>query len=328
MPRPSPVREGFRTAIRYPGLAAAEIAWRWSFGAAAWGLLIFACFAYLHSLTVTDADWLLIRTKVPTLVAEALRHIFSGSWPRLFRAAAVLLPAISVLWIFAASLARWASLRALLAETRGRFRTLLGLHFLRAATALAAWVGYLGALLVAGFAASRGVNDRPGLFLLVFFLIAAIIGFFHGRLRWYLFLAGIFAVRDGSDSFASIAAAFDAYRDRRRAFLSLAAIMWVVRSLVLVAATVVSLVPLGVLRRSSWIPVAVVLALITLVYFVVADFLFVARLAAYVEILRDEPVAVPPVESPVQPPPDSATYSQSSDAAGAPGTSALGAADV
>ena len=309
MSRPSPIAAGFRTALRRPGLAAAEIAWRWSFGAAAWALVIFTLVTYLHSLTVTNADWLLLRTRTPPLVAEALRHILRGSGPRLLRAAAVLLPAISLLWIGAASVARWVSLRALLDESRGRFGSVLGLHFLRAAAALAAWIGYLGALLIAGFAASRGLNDRPGLFLLVFFLAAAVIGFFHGRLRWYLSLANIFAVRDGCDSLASVAAAFDAYRERRRAFLSLAAVMWVVRLFVILAATVASLVPLGVLQSSSWRPAAVALALITLVYCVVADFLFVARLAACVEILSVEPAPAPEVPSETIPAPAAAAES-------------------
>lgn len=303
MPRSSPIREGFRTVLRRPGLAAAEIAWRWSFAAAACTLLIFTLATYLHSLAVTNTDWLLLRTRTPPLVAEALRHIVNGSGPRLLRAAAVLLPAISLLWIAAASVARWASLRALLDECRGRFTSVLALHFLRAAAALAAWIGYLGALLIAGFAASRGPNDRPGLFLLVFFAIATVIGLFQGRLRWYLALGSIFAVRDGCDAFAAVAAAFDAYRERRRAFLSLAAVMWVIRLFVVLAATIASLVPLGAMQGSSWKPAAVVLGLITLVYFVVADFLFVARLAAYVEILRDEPK---PVAVPAAPVPDSA----------------------
>lgn len=301
MPRPSSIATGFRTAVRQPALVAGEIAWRWSFGVAAWGLLLFTFFAYLHSLTISSADWLMLRTKAPPLMAEAVRHILSGSGPRLLRAAAVLLPAFTVMWIAAASVGRWASLRALM-ETHGRFRTILGLHFLRAAGALAAWIGYLGALLVAGFVASRGPEDQSGLFLLVFFVLSGVVGVIHGRIRWYLFLANLLAARDGSDAFSSVAAAFDIYRQRRGRFLSLAAAMGGIRIGLVIGVTIVSLVPTGMLASSAWKLLVVVLAIITLAYFVISDFLFVARLAAYVDILRDDPEPAPVVAASTEPP--------------------------
>ncbi|HVP42077.1 MAG TPA: hypothetical protein VMS96_01520 [Terriglobales bacterium] len=306
MPQSSPIAAGFRTAIRRPAVFFGEIAWRWAFGAAAWGLLLLTLFAYLESLTITDADWLLLRTKAPPLMAEAVRHILSGSGPRLLRAAAILLPALAAMWIVAASFARWASLRALIEQPRGRFRTVLGLHFLRAAGGLAAWIGYLGALLIAGFAASRDAEDHPGLFLLIFFVLAAVVGFFHGWLRWYLFLANILAVRDGSDAFSAIAAAFDTYRRRRARFLALAAAMGGIRLFLLIGVTIVSLVPVSVVG-SAWKLLAILLVLITLAYFLIADFLFVARLAAYIDILRDEPEPEPAstVPAPSRPSPES-----------------------
>ncbi len=298
MPRPSPIAAGFRAAFRRPAVFVGEIAWRWAFGTAVWGLLILVFFAYLQSLTISDADWLLLRTKTPPLMAEAVRHILSGSGPRLLRAAAILVPALAAMWTVAASLGRWASLRALVKDPRGRFRTVLGLHFLRAAGGLAAWIGYLGALLVAGFAASRDLEDRPGLFLLVFFAVAAVVGFCHGRIRWYLFLANILAVRDGHDAFSAVAAAFDIYRRRRSRFLALAAGMGAIRIALLIGVTLVSLVPIGLMAGMDWRLLFLLLVLFTLAYFLLADFLFVARLGAYIEILRDDPEPEPLTAAP------------------------------
>lgn len=321
MPRPSPIATGFRTALRQPALVAGEIAWRWSFGAAAWGLLLFTFFSYLQSLTITSGDWLMLRTKAPPLMAEAVRHILSGSGPRLLRAAAVLLPALAAMWVIAASLGRWASLRALMEDCRGRFRTILGLHFLRAAGALAAWIGYLGALLAAGYVASRGLEDRPGLFLLTFFVLSGIVGFFHGRIRWYLFLANLLAARDGSDAFSAISTAFDIYRRRRSRFFTLAAAMGAIRLGLLIAVTFVSLVPVGVLASTAWKLLILILLAITLAYFVVADFLFVARLAAYADILREpepEPVAATSLSPPVPAGPDLPATPDACSATGTP----------
>ena len=301
MPRPSAIAAGFRATWQRPAVFFGEIAWRWALGVAAWGLLLFTFFAYLHSLTISNTDWLLLRSRVPPLMSEAIRHVLSGSGPRLLRAAAVLLPAFTLMWVVAASLGRWASLRALIDEPRGGFGTVLGLHFLRAAGALAAWIGYLGALLAAGFAASRDAQDHPGLFLLVLFVLTAIVGFFHGRVRWYLFLANLVAVRDGSDAFTAIAAAFDAYRKKRARFLGLAAAMGGLRLGLLIAVSVVSLAPVAMLPAPAWRLLVLLLVMITLAYFVVADFLFVVRLAAYVEILRDEPEPEPVTIVPAPP---------------------------
>ena len=71
----------------------------------------------------------------------------------------------------------------------------------------------------------------------------------------------------------------------------------------LIGVTVVSLAPIAMLPGSAWKPLTLLLGLITLAYFVIADFLFVARLAAYVEILRDEPEPEPVVAIVAPPPP-------------------------
>ncbi len=304
MPRPSPIAAGFRAAFSRPALVASEIAWRWSCGAAAWLVLLFAFFTYLHSIRISNTDLMLLRSRVPPLMAEAVRNMLEGTGPRLLRAAAVLLPAFALLWVVAAAFARWASLRSLIEEPRGRLRTVLGLHFLRAAVALAAWTGYLGALLAAGYFASRDIEDRPGLFLLIFFAGAVVVGFVHGRIRWYLFLANLLAVRDGCDAFAAVSAAFDHYRARRGRFLSLGLAMGAIRLGLLIAVTVLSLLAMGLIAGTAWRLLLLILALITLGYFAVADFLFVARLAAYVDILRDEPEPEPfPAIPPAAPDP-------------------------
>lgn len=289
MARRSPIAAGFRAAFSRPALVASEIAWRWCCGIAAWLIVLFAFFTYLHSIRVSHADLVLLRSRVPPLMAEAVRNMLEGTGPRLLRAAAVLLPAFTAIWVAGASFGRWAGLRSLIEEPRGRFRTVLGLHFLRAAAALAAWIGYLGALLFAGFVVSRGTHDNPALFLLIFFIGAIVIGFLHGRIRWYLFLANLLAVRDGGDAFSAVTAAFDQYRSRRARFLSLGLAMGAIRLGLLIAVTVLSLVATGLIAGTAWRLLVLILVLITLAYFAVADFLFVARLAAYVEILRDEP---------------------------------------
>src|SRR5437899_9871445 len=71
----SPVQQGFAAVHRVPGALAAEVAWRWCFGTAALGLLALVWIEFLKSIHVTDADVLLLRTRAPLLVADALAHM-------------------------------------------------------------------------------------------------------------------------------------------------------------------------------------------------------------------------------------------------------------
>src|SRR5215467_10642978 len=116
----SPTTEGFRTMFRKPSLSIGEIAWRWSFGAAACVLLGLTFLSYLDSLPVDRTDMLLLRTRHPVLVAQAFSHIFHGSVMRVVFASIVLFSALALLWILLASLGRGATLVPLLDYIRDR----------------------------------------------------------------------------------------------------------------------------------------------------------------------------------------------------------------
>jgi len=191
----SPTIEGFRSIFRRPALPLAEVAWRWSFGAAAFVLIGLGILEYLDSLPVSPTDMLMLRTGHPVLVSSALSHIARGSGFRLVLAFVFLFSTLAILWIVLASIGRAATLDALIgyirkqartaleqvpgiaigtpttsdivdASSGWRLRSLAGLHFLRAALALAACAGCLGALILAGFVSSKN-HPQPGL---VFFL--------------------------------------------------------------------------------------------------------------------------------------------------------------
>ena len=173
MSRISPTIEGFRAAFRQPSLTLAEIAWRWTVGATATALVAFSLLEYLDTLPVTAGDILLLRTRQPILIGQALGHIFRGSAPRIVIAELVAAIALTGLWIFAASMGRATTVRSLIdyfAERQksaiggeklipgsslpaaspksSRLGSLLRLNFLRAAVTLAALLGLLGALIL------------------------------------------------------------------------------------------------------------------------------------------------------------------------------------
>ena len=190
MPRISPTLEGFRAAFRRPSLTLAEISWRWAVGATATALVAFSLLEYLDTLPVTGSDILLLRTRQPILIGQALGHIFHGSAPRIVMAELLAAIALICLWIFAASMGRATTVRSLIdyfsekrkstvggeefvpitdpavAPQKGsHLGSLLRLNFLRASVTLAAILGLVGALILVhmvsiGFsssAASAGV---------------------------------------------------------------------------------------------------------------------------------------------------------------------------
>jgi hypothetical protein len=294
-----PARAGFRAVFQRPRVWIAEIAWRWLFGGAALGLLAFTLLGYLDSLPVSNADRLMLRSGAPLLIADALSHILQGSGERLLRAAAVLVPGLSVLWTLAAGIGRAATLGPLVPQGTPRLRPLLGLSFLRTALALAGIAAYMGSAVLAGVVARSGETVRPDFFFAIFIPLFVLVVFCWTVLNWFLSLAPLFAVRDGSDMMGSIAASVHLYRRNRRDFAAVGTIFGIIRLFALVAVTMLSLAVANLWGTISGAAVIALVAAISMVYFAMADFLYVSRLAAYAEILeRDrsaEPITAPAV---------------------------------
>src|SRR5437867_11880375 len=111
MKRPSPTLEGFRILFRVPSLGLAEISWRWTFGLALTASLAFAFREYMSSLPITAAEMLLLRTRQPVLILQAIARILRGSAPRAVSDLIILAVALIIAWIVFASLGRAAILK-------------------------------------------------------------------------------------------------------------------------------------------------------------------------------------------------------------------------
>lgn len=307
----SPTLEGFRAILQSPSFGLAEIAWRWSFGAAASLLLGFSFFEYLDTLPVSRGDLLLLRTTQPALVSQAVQHIFHGSALRVIETAVILALTLGVAWVVIASLARAATIKALLAHFRDKnistsnqpekknwhLRSLYMLNGFRFGTTLAAAVGLLAAVLLGG-AVSRPDNPAPGSALLIVLTIAILVWVSWSTLNWFLLLAGIFVVADGQNTLGAIAAAVGLCRTRPGSVFAAGTWFGLAHLTAFAVASSVVAFPLGL---ASILPAGVVLGgvlLVTLLYFAVADFLYVGRLAAYVAIVELPDAAVSTETSP------------------------------
>jgi hypothetical protein len=294
-----PVRAGFRAVLCQPALLVAELAWRWAFGAAAWALILLSVHRFLSSMTVSQAEVQLARTWQPFLVADVVARILAANWAAALRATVILVVGIFALWIFAVTVGRAATLKALLAQAQAepavRGRTiivpLLVLHSFRAAISLAALVAWVGGLMLVG-ASVPNPQDNPGLVLLVGFGILFLVGLFWSIANWFLALAPIFIVRDARGALAAVADSFGFYSSRTSAYLSVASWFGLLRFLALFFALMFSLIPIGMVGQASPAAIVITVIVLSLAYFAFADFLYVSRLAAFVFLASETTASV------------------------------------
>jgi hypothetical protein len=273
----SAIGKGFEALGREPALLLAEIAWRWSFAAAAWLVTLVAALEYVNSIPVTWREELLVRSRQPLLALAAVVHALQGSGARLAGGVAVAATALAVLWIWCAALGRLATLNALVPGAGGgAYRSLLGLSFLRAGLLLAALLAAAGALILAGFTAPDGVRSP-----VVAMVLIACIWLVWALLNWLMSVAAIFVVGKGEDTFAGIAAAADFVRENfgEVVLTSLPFVLLHYAALAAAAAAVVLIFHLmaQVSAGAGWAILAIAAG-----YFLYADFLYITRLAAYV----------------------------------------------
>jgi hypothetical protein len=322
----SPTAEGFRAAFRRPSFTLAEISWRWAMGASATALFVFGLFQYLGTLPVNSGELLFLHSRHPYLVAQAIAHILRGSLNRAVMAGLLAALTTALLWIIVASLGRIAIIRAMLDYFRtgsagkllggaapgeqvaarnvstSPFQALTRLNFLRLAVALAAIFGFLGASILAGFVSSDA-HPRPGLAFLLFLPLAGLIWLAWGSLNWLLSLAGLFSVRDGEDVLGAISAAVGFCRERSGAVAAVSTWTGIAHLVALVGATTVVSMPIGFAGVLPWRLVVLGVTLVTLAYFALADWLYMARLAGYVCIAETSEALLKPLPRQLAPAP-------------------------
>lgn len=261
---------------------------------AAVALAVVAFAGFVDSLLVTDRDLAALGSGNEDLVVWAVAHIFEGAGPGLRRALAALIPAVVLLWIVAASLGRAATLSAVVnGDGRLYWRSILALHVLRAALAAAAIMAILGAMIFAARISAapdgNGFGRDAGVYILTLLFAIPPIVLVWRFLNWLLTLAAVFAVQSGASVGEGIARAGRALQEQKGRFLGAAALFGVMRLVALVGLWMASVLALAAFSGAGVEATLAALLVLALAYFVVADFLYIARLAAYVEICRPEP---------------------------------------
>ncbi len=300
---------GFRLLFRRPLIPLAEIAWRWTFTAAAWLLGIAFTFEYFGSLPVTNADRFLLNTGQPFLIAQAIRRIFHGSSLRFVEAGILLGLGLVIAWIALASLGRVAVLRSIFeefdydVEGKSSLRPVLFLNFLRAAALLAAKLAAVGSVLFASSLwASTHVRVVDSMRLV--FVAWLCIGLSWAVLNWLLSAAAVFVVAEGRDSLTSVGTMLRLLQSRTAGVLGASAVFGLLHggAFIVMGGVILVLLPIALAQ-----PIALPLVVaVILAYSFVADFLYTGRLAAYAYLATGREqvpawIAVPRAPSPETP---------------------------
>ena len=309
--------------LHRPAFGFAELSWRWSLGFTGCLLFTFAFVEFLRTLPVTSGDVLLLRSRQPALIGNALARILRGSGPRVVETLFIALLCWAVAWVIVGGFGRFATLKALVARFRdvslaeetkqsGSVRSLFGLNIFRVSVLFAAAIACMAPALAAKLA--MGKDTDPTLVFLVILIGTGLIACAWSGLNWFLSLSNVFVVAQGEDTFGAIIATVHFFRKRFGAVLAVSTWFGLARLAAFVIATFCSLFVFGLL---GVLPVGFTLlgmAIITLAYFAVADFLYIGRLAGYVAILELPEVESRAIEIPPVP------LSSTSQAAGSGGS--------
>jgi len=280
------LRDNLRRIQNEPALLVIEIAWRWLFGAAAFALLTFAFVRLQHAVVINSEEEELLSSMSPTLMAQAMVTILARALPVAARLAALIIPALLVLWIVAASVGRATVITRLLGpQSNLRWSGFIGVHIVRAASVLALSLAYIGCAFIAGFFA----GPDPNMFMvtLIFLLFFGIAVFVWMWVHWVLSLAAIFPVREGATTWSAVRSALRLVRQDGKQLAAVAATNGSARTLLALIFTFFGLVPLVLYRVSPGLFIAIELA-IFLVYCLLSDWMLLGRLVGYLEVANSK----------------------------------------
>jgi hypothetical protein len=219
-----------------------------------------------------------------------LEHIFRGNAPKLLRISVALALGLGSLWWLAASTGRAATLDLLLPNARGRVVDVFKLHALRVVVTLTGALAYMGAYGAATISAYRP-NRTPDMdkFFLVLLPLLLLVGGIWSTLNWYLSLAPIMAMRDGTSTLASLIESASASRRRSAQFAWVIFCFGVARAVTIVIGLVVLTFVMSLALQLPFAGAIALIAVWAALFSLGWCLIGTARLAAMVRVLQWQP---------------------------------------
>ncbi|HXA86521.1 MAG TPA: hypothetical protein VNZ47_15670 [Candidatus Dormibacteraeota bacterium] len=285
MPKPpNPITQGLRAVTRDPAIFLVEIIWRWSFALLACLLVVgvgLMLLGPLHLGNHWDTAW---RSRDPQRMGQVVLGVVLLLGVKVIMTAAIAVPlAIVLLWGVLSALGRFVTVRRLRVDlTSLRFRSILALQFLRGFVGWFSFVLLFAATFGEALIASRGPKPDLLLYYLMMMPSVILISAFWLTLNWYLSLAAIFG-REGQSFRGAFRQARHTVRLQRSDFAGTGFVFILFRTVALLIATAICGLTSG-MAGSSPQGYSVLLMIVSLAYFAVADFLYMARMAAYLAL--------------------------------------------
>jgi hypothetical protein len=280
---PNPITQGLRAVTRDPAIFLVEILWRWSFAllacllVAGVGLMLLGP---LHVGKAWDSAW---GSRDPQRMGQLLVAIVLLLGVKLIIAAIAVPLAIALLWSILAALGRFVTVKRLRSGlTSLRLRTVFALQLLRGLISWFALVLLFAATISEALIATRGTQPDLVLYYLMVMPTVVLIGVSWLILNWYLSLAAIFG-REGQSFRGAFREARQTVRRQRSDFAGTGFVFLLFRTVILLIALAICGLTSGMAGTAPQ-SYFVLLMVVSLAYFAVADFLYMARMAAYLAL--------------------------------------------
>ncbi|HWC18014.1 MAG TPA: hypothetical protein VG498_13420 [Terriglobales bacterium] len=279
------MRDGFREVLRDPTLLLIEIGWRWSFGILAILVFIASVFLVLGGISVDSQRlnalaglnlWQLEQTIANSLVVVARQLLRIGITAILF---------LAFCWTCLSAFGRYATIMRPAFMYKPRLGSCFAISAVRAAVAVGAIVLWIVVGAIAGTVGAAGQTDalpNPG--AVVAILVPTLILLFAAWswTNWYLSLAPLFSEQHWQLSVAGVWSFVRSHRDR---IFEISIVSGMMRAVLFAMALILSLAMAAVITNPRVLLAD--LTALSLLYFMLADFIYVARLAAFGKLATD-----------------------------------------
>ena len=280
---PNPITQGLRAVTHDPAIFLVEILWRWSFALLACLLVAgvgMMLLGPLHVGKAWDTAW---GSRDPQRMGQLLVAIVLLLGVKLIIAAIAVPLAIALLWSILAALGRFVTVKRLRSGlTSLRLRTVFALQLLRGLISWFALVLVFAATISEALIATRGTQPDLVLYYLMVMPTVVLIGVSWLILNWYLSLAAIFG-REGQSFRGAFREARQTVRRQRSDFAGTGFVFLLFRTVILLIAVTICGLTSGMAGTAPQ-SYFVLLVVVSLAYFAVADFLYMARMAAYLAL--------------------------------------------
>jgi hypothetical protein len=281
---PNPITQGLRAVTRDPAIFLVEILWRWSFAILACLLVAGVGVMLLGPLHVGHAWDTAWRSRDPQRMGQLVLAVLLLLGMKAIVIAAIAVPlSIALLWGIFSALGRFVTVKRLRTGlTSLRFRSIFALQLLRAFIGWLCLVLLFAAMFGEALIATRGPQPDLLLYYLMVLPSVVVISSFWLTVNWYLSLAAIFG-REGQSFRGALRQARQTVRQQRSDFAGTGFVFLLFRVVVLLIATAICGLTSGMVGSSPQ-SYFTLLIIVSLAYFAIADFLYMARMAAYLAL--------------------------------------------